>query len=79
MARQIVSEEELRNWMDAEIKKHDVCADCHFGGIMELQGTDATGCNWSEPMLSCSGQPTAICVPVARRVIAEARKRFNLG
>ncbi len=63
----------------AELKKHDLCEECRFGGILRLQGFDEAGCNWSDPMLSCSGQPTAICVPAARQVIAEARKRINLG
>lgn len=78
MNRKIVSEKELRAWMDAEIQKHDECADCRFGGIMPLQGTDDSGCNWSEPGLNCSGQPANICLPIARKVVAEARLRFNL-
>lgn len=78
MSRQLVSEKELRAWLDTGIQKQEECADCLFGVIMALRGTDDTGCNWSEPVLACSGQPTDICLPIARRVIAEARAQFNL-
>lgn len=78
MSRKLVSKEELRAWLDTQIQEHEECADCHFGGIMALRGTDATGCNWSEPVLTCSGQPAGICEPFARRVLAEAREKFNL-
>ena len=78
MSRELVSEEELRAWLDAQIQEHEECSDCHFGGIMALRGTDDTGCNWSEPVLSCSGQPADICVPIARHVLAEAREKYNL-
>lgn len=78
MSRQLVSEKELRAWLDTHIQKQEECADCHFGGIMALRGTDDSGCNWSEPVLTCSGQRTDICVPIARRVLAEAREQFNL-
>jgi hypothetical protein len=74
-----VSEQDLRKWLDTQIQKHEECADCHFGGIMRLRGTDGAGCNWSEPVLSCSGQPAKICVPIAARVLAEARDKFNLA
>ena len=78
MPRTVVSEQDLRNWLDTQIKKHEECADCHFGGIIRLRGSDDTGCNWSEPVLTCSGQPAKICVPIAAQVLAEARQKFNL-
>ena len=79
MARTVVSENELRKWLDAQIQKHEECAGCHFGGIMRLRRTDDTGCNWSDPVLTCSGQPARICVPIAAQVLAEARQKFNLA
>ncbi len=79
MSRTLVSEQELRNWLDVQIQKHEECADCRFGGIMRLRGTDDSGCNWSEPMLICSGQPAKICVPIGARVLAEACEKFNLA
>ena len=79
MPRTVVSEQELRQWLDAQIHKHEECVDCHFGGIMRLRGTDDTGCNWSDPVLTCSGQPVNICVPIAAKVLAEARQQFNLA
>ena len=78
MSRKLVSEEELRGSLDAQLKKHEECTDCHFGGIKRARGTDDTGCNWSDPVLSCRGQPADICAPIARRVIDEARAKFNL-
>jgi|GEM_PF-391667 len=79
MPRTLVSEPELREWLDSQIQKHEECADCRFGGIMRLRGADDAGCNWSEPVLRCSGQPARLCVPIAIRVLTEARDKFNLA
>jgi hypothetical protein len=79
MPRDVVSKEKLREWMNAQIQKHEECIECHFGGIMQLQSTDDAGCNWSEPILSCSGQSTAICLPIAQEVVSRARAKFNVA
>jgi hypothetical protein len=79
MAREIVSEQQFRGWMNAQMQRHEECSDCHFGRIMKLQGTDETGCNWSEPVLGCSGQPTGVCLPIAQQVLAQGRAKFNLA
>jgi len=78
MTRKPVPEHDLRKWLDTRIQKHDECADCRFGGIIPLRGTDDSGCNWSAPLLRCSGQPAENCLPIAIRVLAEAREKFNL-
>ena len=78
MARTVLSPEYLRNWLNDQLKKHDQCGDCDFGGITMLQGTDHEGCNWSDPALRCHGQPADICAPVPGKVLADARAKFNI-
>jgi hypothetical protein len=78
MARTLVNSEDLRAWLNAELRKSDECGQCDFGGIMMLQGTDAQGCNWSEPTLRCHGQPADVCRPAAQQVLTAARERFNV-
>jgi hypothetical protein len=78
MQRTLVSPDELRDLLNAELRKYEECAACQFRGIMRLQGTDETGCNWSEPMLRSSGQPYQVCLPTAQKVIAAAREKYNL-
>lgn len=78
MRRQFVDEKWLREYLNTEIHRHKQCAPCQIGGIMQLRGTDESGCNWSPPCLRSSGQPSALCLPIAQRVVAEAMKKFNL-
>lgn len=79
MARTLVSSDKLRAWLNSELKKHDECADCEFGGVTPYRRPDEDGCNWSEPILRCSGQPTVVCSTAGREVLAQARARFNVG
>jgi hypothetical protein len=78
MSRKFVDEKWFREYLNTEIHRYKECAPCQFGGIMRLRGTDESGCNWSPPYLRSSGQPSEVCLPVARRVVAEAIKKFNL-
>lgn len=78
MARELLSEDQLRRLLNDELSKHEECKDCKFSGIMGLQEEDEICCNWSEPYLNCSGQPADICLPIANQIIAGARKKYNL-
>lgn len=78
MSRQIVDEKWLRDYLNNEIHRYKECAPCQFGGIMRLRGADESGCNWSFPYLRSSGQPSEVCLPIARRVVTDAMKKFNL-
>ena len=79
MDRQIVSEEELLGWLNAELSKHDDCDDCRFTSVMRLRGTDVDGCNWSSPNLRCSGRPVEPCTAIANELVAQAHARFSLA
>ena len=39
---------------------------------------DDNGCNWSDPIITCSGVPAEVCEPVARSAINEIRQQYNL-
>lgn len=78
ISRQLVEEEWLRNYLNTEIHRYEECASCQFGGIMRLQETDESGCNWSPPHLRSSGQPSEVCLPIAQLVATEAMQKFNI-
>lgn len=79
MAKNIISEDELRDWINAKMHEHDECQKCEVRGIMKLRELDESGCNWSYPTVRCSGQPADICKEIAGQIINEARSRFNLA
>lgn len=76
--------------MNRELARHDTCIECRFKSIIPLGDTDEFGCNWSHANLNCSGYPAAVgssaaicqpatyCQPVAARVIAEAKGKYNV-
>ena len=79
MARTVVTKEELRTWLTAEIRKIEGCETCNFCGVMPLQGVDESGCNWSETIyLKATGVPSEIYTPAIAKVRAEARSKFNI-
>jgi len=76
MSRKVVTEEELIKIINSELSKHEECNDCRVKGIM-ASAEDETGCNWSAPILSCSGTPADICIPTANNVFYNVRKEYN--
>ncbi len=79
MAKAVVSQAELLDWLNTEIRKHDACADCRVTSIQKIVGIDADGCNWSTANLRCSGRPVMECEPVLAHVIESARKQFLIA
>lgn len=78
MSRTAVSQQELLQWLNTELAKHEECNDCRITSVKALRETDAEGCNWSLANLQCSGVPTVHCQRVANQVIAQARAKFNI-
>ena len=78
MSRTIVSAGELINWINTELAKHDECKGCHIRSVITLAGEDQEGCNWSSPILGCSGVPADVCELAASHVIQRARDKFNI-
>ena len=77
MSRQTVIDSELVEIINSELSKHEECKNCRISGIMSAE-EDETGCNWSEPVIRCSGTPAEVCLPIASDIINRARKEFNL-
>lgn len=73
-----VSQDELLEWINLELSKYEECNDCRVTSVVRLKGEDENGCNWSSKNLNCSGIPADVCSPVANKVIAHAKMRFNL-
>ena len=83
MARTVVSQKRLKNILSRELSQAPGCQDCQFGDVMPLRVVDESGCNWSEPVLTCSGVPAEVCRPaanivLARMVLARIRERYNI-
>jgi hypothetical protein len=79
MDRKLVTREELLAILNEELKKREGMENYSFTSVgYELVEPDAEGCNWSTPVLRGSGVPLEPCIPIARRVVEEARKKYNL-
>ena len=79
MARTIVDSSELKRLMTEELQAmEDDYKDCRFGGIMKLQEPDEHGCNWSLPMIRCSGIPAAVCEAAAAIVTKDFQAKYNI-
>jgi hypothetical protein len=79
MTKTLVSQDQISAWMTSELQKIDECQDCQIRGIVPLQFPDEDGCNWSDSLtVNSGGVPSEILVPHVRRIVAEAKTRFNL-
>lgn len=78
LKRKLLAKEKLLDWLNSAIRGSDVCDDCRFTSIRVNRVLDQDGCNWSIGNLRCSGQPAAVCEPIATRVVVKARAMFNV-
>ena len=79
MTRAVVDSTELQRIMTAELQAmEDDYKNCQFGGITKLQKQDERGCNWSPPMIRCSGIPGAVCKAAAATVTKNFQARYNI-
>ncbi len=79
ITRAVVDSTELQRIMTAELRAmEEDYQDCQFGGIMKLQEPDEHGCNWSPPMIRCSGIPGAVCKAAAAIVTKNFQARYNI-
>lgn len=90
MARQTLKIDRLLELMNKELSRFDTCVECRFKSIVPREEVDESGCNWSHANLNCRGypatvgreaaicRPSTVCEPVALRVIAEAKDKYNI-
>lgn len=80
-SRTLVTSDELLAWLNTELRKADDCETSSFDSIQPLRQPDEKGSNWSEDVSIRWGPDVSIedCSYHVRRIIAEARKRFNLA
>ena len=79
MTRAVVDSTELQRIMTAKLQAmEDDYKNCQFGGITKLQKPDERGCNWSPPMIRCSGIPGAVCEAAAAIVTKDFQARYNI-
>lgn len=79
MERELVTEEQLLAFLNKELAKYEDSESYRFDSIgYRLVEPDPEGCNWSTPQLRGSGVPLEPIVPIAERIVGEARRRYNL-
>jgi hypothetical protein len=79
--RQLVSANELLAILNEEMSKYEECEGCDFDRPpMKLATQDEDGCNWSTTGLHirCGGAPSEISLPCAKKIVADARRKYNL-
>lgn len=80
MPREVVSEQQLRVHINAELRRHNECEDTDFQGpIWRLKGVGSFGENWSADTLTFHGRPADnICGGIFLRILEAAAKRFTV-
>jgi len=78
MERKLVTEEELIAVLNQELHKTENPEDYRFENIIRLVDKDKDGCNWSEVFVRGSGVPVKAVLPLADRIVHEAKKKYNL-
>ena len=80
MSKELVTADQLANWITTELQKVEGCQYCKITGVTPLREPDSEGCNWSDSVtVSSGGVPADYFMPPVQRIILEARKKFNLG
>jgi hypothetical protein len=79
MERTFVSVEELLSILNSELSKYEEFKNCRFETPpMKLLMPDEDGCNWSTIKIRYVGISTEAGRPVVERIVAQARKKFNI-
>lgn len=79
MAREILSRQELEAWLTEALREFKDCEQCSITGVKRLDELDESGCNWSESVeLHASATPVQITGPAVAKVVARARRKFNI-
>jgi len=79
MNRDLISRDELAQWLTQELQKVEDCEHCSVSGILLLQKPDDQGCNWSDSItVRSAGVPAEYFGDYLRPIIARARARFNV-
>lgn len=75
MTRTIMTSDEIREFLLAEIEKHNDCIKSYFGGIY-WQAPDKTGCNWQ--VSAVEGNDWSKCIERIMPAIQRLREDYNI-
>ena len=78
MDREIVSDAQLVELINASLAATEAASHCTYDDVFALQEPDEDGCNWSPGYFSPGGDSPEVCVPVAARVVREMQAKYNL-
>lgn len=81
MGREHVGKNELQSYLESELHKFGACNGYRVSAVTKLETPDAEGCNWVPKITLASDgkKPRDPCASIAERIVAQARKRFNLA
>jgi len=72
---EIVTKDQLNNWIREEASRHEACGGCSFGGI-HWHEPDETGCNWNVSIIR--GPTARNCMEAMRAFGDRLRTRYNI-
>ena len=79
MTRTLMTREELSDWLTHELHHVDDCENCSVWGIVPLRQPDHDCWNQSDGLLVRNGNvPSEYFQPYLRKIMAEAKSKFNL-
>ena len=79
MERKVIAGSELLRILNDELAKYPECEGCKFlYEPVKLVTPDKDGCNWDATMMNVRIGQSRNCCSFSKKVIAEARSRYNL-
>lgn len=78
MSRKIVSESQLLDLLNQEIKKTPEVEKCRISGIYKLKKQTEGACNWAVVYFSSPYVPLSVSEPEVRRIVEKIQPLYNL-
>lgn len=79
MERQVLDPRSLISLLNFELAAYAECDGCYFDSIRRMPERDATGCNWLDAGLQSNRELGAKEHLIARHVVAQTRREFDLA
>src|SRR5688572_6991098 len=68
---------EIAEWITAQVRQYPGCENFKIEGVLSKE-PDVQGCNWTVGTALVTGIDRRVWEPALNKVLAEARKSFNL-
>lgn len=78
MKRTLITENDLISLLNKKLQEYEEFKKCKFESINKRKEYDSAGCNWYKANLRCSGVSIDSCLPIADRIVNEAKTKYNI-